>query len=55
MERLKFRRLEAARSLIEQRSPKLSMTDIAMKSGFSSSSEFSRLFKNEFGVAPSRF
>ncbi len=55
MERLRLRRLEAARSLIEQRSLKLSMTDIAMKSGFSSSSEFSRLFKNEFGVSPSRF
>lgn len=55
MERVRFRRLEAARSLIEQRSPTLSMTDIALKSGFTSSSEFSRLFKNEFGVAPSRF
>ncbi|MEM9630835.1 MAG: helix-turn-helix domain-containing protein [Pseudomonadota bacterium] len=54
MERIRTRRLEAARGMIEQRSGKLSMTQVAMASGFSSSSEFSRLFKKEFGIAPSK-
>ena len=54
MERIKVRRLDAARSLIEQPAAKLSMTEVAMATGFSNSSEFSRLFKKEFGVAPSK-
>lgn len=54
MEQLRRRRLEAARGMIEFQGRKLSMTEIAMACGFSSSSEFSRLFKKEFGVAPSR-
>ncbi len=54
MERLRKRRLEAARGMIELRSDTLTMTEIAMACGFSSSSEFSRLFKGEYGIAPSR-
>ena len=53
MEHLKRRRLEAAREMIELRREKLTMTRVAMACGFSNSSEFSRLFKQEFGVKPS--
>lgn len=55
MERLRRRRLEAARSRIAASPTKLSMTQLAMDCGFSSSSEFSRLFKIAFGVPPSRY
>ncbi len=55
MDLLRRRRLEAARRLIELRRKDLSMTSIAMACGFSSSSEFSRLFKQEFGTKPSHF
>lgn len=53
MEHLKHRRLLAASKMIGHRSIRLSLTDIAMACGFSSSSEFSRLFKKEFGIKPS--
>ena len=53
MELLKRRRLEAARAMIEFRRDKLTLTSVAMACGFSSSSEFSRLFKLEFGIKPS--
>lgn len=53
MELLKRRRLEAAREMIEFRRDKLSMTAVAMSCGFSNSSEFSRLFKLEYGIKPS--
>jgi len=55
MERLRRRRLEAARGLIEFRRKDLPITSVAMACGFSSSSEFSRLFKKEFGIKPSHF
>ncbi len=55
MERLRRRRLEAARGMIVANTGRLSMTQIAMACGFTSSSEFSRLFKNAFGTAPSRY
>lgn len=53
MELLKCRRLEAAREMIEFRKDKLTMTKVAMSCGFTSSSEFSRLFKLKFGIKPS--
>lgn len=53
MELLKRRRLEAAREMIEFRRDRLTLTTVAMSCGFSSSSEFSRLFKLEFGIKPS--
>lgn len=52
MEHLRRRRLQAARKMIERRSKRLTLTSIAMACGFSSSSEFSRLFKKEFGTTP---
>jgi len=54
MSLLKDRRLEAARGMIEWRTTPLTMTEVAMACGFSSSSEFSRQFRNEFGIAPSK-
>jgi len=54
MERIRKRRLDAARGMLELRITSLSMTEVAMVCGFSNSSEFSRLFKTEFGVAPSK-
>lgn len=47
-------RLEKALTLMA-RSRKSSLTSIALDCGFSSSSDFSRSFKQRFGVAPSRF
>ena len=55
MEHLRRRRLEAARGLIELRRKDLPITSVAMACGFSSSSEFSRLFKKEFGIKPSHY
>ena len=55
MEHLRRRRLEAARGLIELRRNDLPITSVAMACGFSSSSEFSRLFKKEFGIKPSHY
>ncbi|WP_458790438.1 AraC family transcriptional regulator [Yoonia sp. MH D7] len=55
MERLRHRRLEAARGMIEFQTPSLNMTEVAMACGFSNSSEFSRLFKGEYGTAPSKY
>ncbi|MFN0263615.1 GlxA family transcriptional regulator [Tepidamorphus sp. 3E244] len=45
-------RLETARSLVEQSS--LSLTEIALASGFSNSAHFSKAFSDRFGEAPSR-
>jgi AraC-like DNA-binding protein len=53
MEHLKRRRLLAARKMIELRYERMTLTRIAMACGFSSSSEFSRLYKKEFGIKPS--
>ncbi len=55
MARIRKRRLEAARGMIELRAVSLTMTEVAMACGFSNSSEFSRLFKSEYGVTPSSF
>jgi len=55
MDLLRRRRLEAARRLIELQRKDVSITSVAMACGFSSSSEFSRLFKKEFGIRPSHF
>lgn len=55
MERLRHRRLDAARGMIEADLGQHNMTQIAHICGFSSSSEFSRTFKARFGCAPSRF
>lgn len=54
MEHLRHRRLEAAREMLERGLVKHSMTSVAMTCGFSSSSEFSRLFKKHFGISPSQ-
>jgi AraC-like DNA-binding protein len=54
MERVRRRRLRAAREMIE-RGGGMSITDIAMNCGFSSSSELSRQFRAEYGVAPRDF
>lgn len=50
-------RLEKALSLLAQSGPRRnpSLTQIALACGFSSSSDFSRSFKQHFGVAPSAF
>ena len=47
-------RLERALSLMS-RAPTDSLTTIALQCGFASSSDFSRSFKQRYGVAPSRF
>ena len=47
-------RLERALSLMS-RAPGDSLTTIALECGFASSSDFSRSFKQRYGVAPSRF
>ena len=54
MEHLRRRRLEAAREMLHHGLVKHSMTTVAMNCGFSSSSEFSRLFKKQFGISPSQ-
>ena len=51
---VKRQRLERALYLMSH-SPKLSLTEIALECGFSSSSDFSRSFKSRYGVAPSAF
>ena len=53
-EHLRRRRLEAACDMIGGHE-RPSMTSVAMACGFSSSSEFSRLFKTAYGVSPSKF
>jgi len=53
MQLLKRRRLEAAREMLKRRNEKLKLTSVAMACGFSSSSEFSRLFKLAFKIKPS--
>lgn len=47
-------RLERALYLMSH-SPKLTLTEIALDCGFSSSSDFSRNFKTKFGKSPSNF
>ncbi len=47
-------RLERALSLMT-RAPRRSLTDVALACGFASSSDFSRSFKQRYGVPPSRF
>jgi AraC family transcriptional regulator len=47
-------RLEKALALMS-RTPSPSLTTIALKCGFSSSSDFSRSFKQRFGIPPSSF
>jgi AraC family transcriptional regulator len=47
-------RLERALSLMS-RTPKRPLTDIALACGFASSSDFSRSFKQRYGLPPSRF
>lgn len=54
MELVKKRRLDAAYRLIANSNGELNLTRIAMDCGFTSSSEFSRLFKAHFGTPPSR-
>jgi AraC family transcriptional regulator len=51
---VKRHRLERALYLMSH-APKRSLTDVAYECGFSSSSDFSRNFKQRFGVAPSAF
>lgn len=55
MERIRNRRLDAAVKLLQRKTLHRSMTDIAMSCGFSNPSEFSRLFKSKYGVAPSKY
>lgn len=47
------RRLNKAHQLLRQQH--LSLTEIALQCGFSSASHFSHRFKQEFGIAPSKF
>lgn len=47
-------RLDRALSLLTHE-PERSLTDVALATGFSSSSDFSRSFKQRFGVPPSAF
>ncbi|MBL8751594.1 MAG: helix-turn-helix domain-containing protein [Planctomycetes bacterium] len=47
-------RLDRALVMLSQR-PRRSMTEIALASGFGSSSDFTRTFKQRFGTAPSAF
>jgi AraC family transcriptional regulator len=47
-------RLERALHMMSH-APKRSLTQIALACGFSSSSDFTRAFKQRYGVAPSRF
>ena len=47
-------RLQRALSLMSNE-PGLSLTEVALKSGFAGSSDFSRAFKQRFGLAPSAF
>lgn len=54
MEQVRHRRLRAARAMLE-RGGNVSITDIAMNCGFSSSSELSRQFRAEYGTAPRDF
>jgi len=51
---VKRRRLERALYLLSH-TPGRSLTDVALQCGFSSSSDFSRSFKQYFGVPPSAF
>ena len=46
-------RLERAAELLED--DQLNISEIAYKTGFSSPSHFSRVFKKKFGKAPSKF
>ena len=48
-----FRRIKAAEELLE--SPGVSITDVAIRSGFSSISTFNRLFKQQKGCTPSQY
>ncbi len=52
-EYLTFRRLKAAEELLAQ--PGLSVTEIALQSGFSSISSFNRIFKQKKGCTPSEY
>ncbi len=47
-------RLERAVYLLSHR-PEMSLTDIALATGFSSSSDFSRSFRGQYGVSPRAF
>lgn len=51
---VKRQRLERALHLMSH-APARSLTDVALACGFSSSSDFSRCFKQRFGVSPSAF
>lgn len=51
---VKRQRLERALQLLSL-TPRRSLTDVAMECGFASSSDFSRSFKQRFGVPPSAF
>jgi AraC family transcriptional regulator len=51
---VKRQRIERALYLMSH-APKRSLTDVALDCGFSSSSDFSRSFKQRYGVAPSLF
>lgn len=52
-EYLIFRRLKTAEELLAQ--PNLSVTEIALQSGFSSISSFNRIFKQKKGCTPSEY
>lgn len=52
-EYLIFRRIKAAEELLAQ--PHLSITEIALQSGFSSISSFNRIFKQKKGCTPSEY
>lgn len=52
-EYLVFRRLKTAEELLTQ--PNLSVTEIALQSGFSSISSFNRIFKQKKGCTPSEY
>ncbi len=51
-----IKRLRLEKALVTMaHGPRRSLTDVALDCGFSSSSDFSRSFRQRYGVAPSRF
>ena len=50
---LSFRRIKSAEELLAK--PELSITEIALQSGFSSISTFNRIFKQKKGCTPSEY
>lgn len=50
---IRHARLDHARDLLQRLDPSVSVTEIALESGFQNAAHFSRLYRAEFGLAPS--